>query len=118
MNYYNTFLNAWFLGPQGQALVQATVVLQATFNTQVLGGVYGLNGFPVADVASAFNSDDFTPVPFPLPPPFDMVPLNVATVCQLTYLCPPPMTIAPDVHPNAMGYGVIAQTFLAVFNSL
>ncbi|HKY63948.1 MAG TPA: SGNH/GDSL hydrolase family protein, partial [bacterium] len=51
MNYYNTFLNAWFSGPQGQALVQATVGLQAVFNNDVLGRVYGLNGFPVADVA-------------------------------------------------------------------
>ena len=118
MNYYNTFLNAWFLGPQGQALVQATVGLQQVFNNDVLGRVYALNGFPVADVASAFNSTDFTPVPFPLPPPFDTVPLNVATVCQLTYLCPAPNTIPPNIHPNAQGYGVIAQVFLAVFNSL
>ena len=118
MNYYNTFLNAWFLGPQGQAIVQATVGLQAVFNSDVLGRVYGLNGFPVADVAAAFNSTDFTPVPFPLPPPFDMVPLNVATACQLTYLCPPPNTIPPNIHPNVAGYNVIANVFLAVFNSL
>lgn len=118
MNYYNTFLAAWLTGPQGQALAMATAALQSAFNTQVLGGVYGLVGFPVADVASAFNSDDFTTlVPFPLPPPNDMVPLNVATLCANTYMCVPP-PIGPNIHANAMGYQLIANTFLDIINGL
>jgi lysophospholipase L1-like esterase len=120
MNYYNPFLNAWFLGPpQGPALVTATTTLVVGLNTQVLAPVYGLSGFPVADVATAFNTTDATLVPFPLPPPFDMVPLNVATACQLTYLCPAMGSgLEPNIHPNTAGYNVIANVFLALFNSL
>jgi len=118
MNYYNTFLAAWLTGPQGQAIAMATAALQSAFNTQVLGAVYGLVAFPVADVASAFNSDDFTTlVPFPLPPPNDMVPLNVATLCANTYVCAPP-PVGPNSHANPMGYQLIANTFLDIVNGL
>ena len=118
MNYYNTFLAAWLTGPQGQAIAQATAVLQATFNTQVLGGVYGLAGFPVADVATTFQSNDFTDlVPFPLPPPNDMVPINVALICQNTYMCAPP-PVGPNIHANQAGYQLIANTFLDIINGL
>jgi len=119
MTYYNPFLNAWLLGPpQGPAIAQATAALQTVFNQQVLSAVYALNGFPVADVATSFKSDDFTTM-VPFPPPFNMVPINVALICQWTYLCPNPASgLEPNVHANAAGYKVIADTFLAVFNSL
>ncbi|HCU26064.1 MAG TPA: SGNH/GDSL hydrolase family protein [Deltaproteobacteria bacterium] len=120
MNYYNTFLNAWLLGPMGQAIAMVTAVLQQQFNTLVLGEAYGEFGFPVADVAATFQSNNFTTlVPFPLPPPNDMVPINVALICQWTYLCPSPLTgLTPDIHPNATGYQMIGNTFLAVINPL
>lgn len=118
MTYYNPFLNAWLLGPPGQAIAQATAALQTVFNQQVLSAVYSLNGFPVADVATAFKSDDFTDM-VPFPPPFNSVPVNVALICQLTYLCPNPASgLEPNVHANAAGYKLIADTFLAVFNTL
>ena len=64
---------------------------------------------PVADVAAAFNSDDFwTMVPFP--PPFGSVPLNVAMICQLTYMCVP-APVGPNIHANPTGYAVIATAF-------
>ncbi len=119
MTFYNPLLNAWLLGPpQGPAIAQATAKLQEAFNTQVLKAVYGLNGFPVADVAAAFQSNNFTDM-VPFPPPFNMVPINVGLICQLTYQCPSPASgLKPDIHANVAGYKLIADTFLAVFNSL
>jgi hypothetical protein len=67
---------------------------------------------PVADVASAFASNDFaTMVPFPAP--YYSVPLNVAVICQLTYMCVPG-PVGPNIHANQTGYGVIAATFASV----
>jgi len=66
----------------------------------------------VADVAGAFHSSNFaTMVPFP--PPHNSVPLNVATICQLTYMCVP-APVGPNIHANPDGYGVMAATFAAV----
>lgn len=123
MNYYNPLLVSWIdpttPPPLGPALAMATAALQEQFNTQVLGAVYGLNGFPVADVAAAFNSQDFTTqVPFSPPGPEGFtIPLNVATICQLTYMCVPPPQ-GPDIHANPTGYQLIAATFLEVIQPL
>jgi hypothetical protein len=118
MNYYNPFLATWLLGPQVQPFAIASAGLQQVFNEDVLGAAYAQLGFPVADVATAFNSTAFQPlVPFPAPPPNDMVPLNVATICKLTTNCIPPPGEA-DIHPTTEGYTVIANTFFALFQTL
>jgi len=118
MTFYNPLLASWLTGPVGQAQAQATAALQEIFNTQVLKAVYGLNGFPVADVAASFQSNNFTDM-VPFPPPFNSVPINVGLICQWTYMCPNPMSgLTPDIHANVAGYKTIADTFLAVFNSL
>ncbi len=99
---YDPFLAFWLGGAQGQAL--------ALLSTQIIGQVnaattvlYGMNGVPVADVQGAFHTFDWTPVSTPLGP----LPTNVATICALTWKCTP----YQDNHPNATGYGVIAQAF-------
>lgn len=113
MNYYNTFLAFWLTGLDGQVLALQSAALANILNNDVLGLTYGAFGIPVADVAGAFNSSDFaTIVPFPLPPPNHLVPLNIAFICQLTYMCAP-SPIGPNVHANPNGYGVIAATFAA-----
>lgn len=109
MNYYNTFLASWLTGAAGQAVAQQSVLLAGFFNS-TLGMVYGAFGYPVADVAGAFQSNDFDLVPFP--PPFDSVPLNVALICQWTYMCIPP-PVGPNIHATPEGYGVIAGAFLS-----
>jgi hypothetical protein len=38
--------------------------------------------------------------------------LNVAVICQLTYMCAPP-PVGPNIHANRIGYSVIAATFAA-----
>jgi hypothetical protein len=59
MNYYNTFLAFWLAGPAGQLLAYQSAALADILNYDVLGGVYGAFGIPVADVARAFDSNNF-----------------------------------------------------------
>ncbi len=109
MNYYNPFLASWLAGADGQALAIVSAGLAEILNTFVLGPIYGDFGVPVADVAGAFQSNDFaTLVPFP--PPHGFVPINVALICQWTYMCASP-PVGPNVHANPAGYGVIADAF-------
>ncbi len=106
MNYYDPFLAAWLLGTDGQQLARAAAVGSAMFDA-LLGGLYAGFAVPVADVAAAFHSDDFTVVPAV------GLPLNVLLVCRWTWMCVPP-PIGPNIHANAEGYAVIAEAFLAV----
>jgi len=116
MNYYNTFLASWLTGDAGQVLAFQSAGLAKILNQDVLGDAYGRFGIPVADVASAFFSDDFaTMVPFPTPDSPFLVPLNVAVICQLTYMCAP-APVGPNIHANEAGYGVIAATFAALLD--
>jgi lysophospholipase L1-like esterase len=108
MTIYNPFLAAWFLGPEGQAFARLSA-------TQLLGPVNGLlrglfqgAGDGVADIESAFSSNDFdTLVNLP---GAGLVPLNVARICMWTWVCAP-APLGPDNHANTAGYGVIAGAF-------
>ena len=114
MNYYNSFLASWLAGPSGQVLAMESAALANILNNDVLGLTYGAFGIPVADVASAYMSNNFaTLVPFPTPDSPLLVPLNVAMICQLTYMCVP-APVGPNIHANPTGYGVIAATFAAL----
>ena len=82
--------------------------------TDMLDTTYGTAGILVADVAEAFRSDEFaTLVPWPLPAPNDMLPLNVANICDFTYMCDPD-PVGPDIHANDAGYSLIADTIEAM----
>jgi hypothetical protein len=106
MNYYNPFLAAFLAGAPELALESAEKL--AAFNG-LLGAIYRFFRMPVADVAEAFRSDDFTPVPVP---GLGDIPTNVLVICQLTYMCDP--AVGPNIHANTMGYAVIAEAFLKV----
>lgn len=109
-NYYNTFLAAWLTGPAGEALAIQSALLADIFNNDVLGQTYAAFGVPVADVAVAFDSNNFTDmVPFPTPDSPLMIPQNVALICLWTYMCVPE-PVGPNIHANPTGYGVIAAT--------
>lgn len=112
MNYYNTFLAAWLSGIDGQVLAMESAGLANFLNYGVLQPIYDGFGIPVADVAGAFQSNNFTTM-VPFPPPFFSVPFNVAVICQWTYMCVPG-PIGPNIHANPDGYGVMAATFAAV----
>lgn len=104
MNYYNPNLAAYLLGPAGQQFAQQALVVGNRLNA-LLGLIYRLAGFRLADVAAAFSTNDTTPT--------GSLPLNVARICQWTWMCAPP-PLGPDIHANKDGYAVIARTFLAV----
>ena len=107
MNYYDPFVVAWLLGEDGRRLAEAASVRSAMFNAMLKGLYAGFSAL-VADVATAFQSEDFTPVP-----EAGGLPVNVILACQWTWMCAP-APIGPNIHGNAEGYGVIAEAFLAV----
>jgi len=110
MNYYDPFLAVWLQGPEGQALAAASEKLTVDFNA-LLGSMYGAFGVPVADVQSAFQTTNSTPVP-PLG-----VPVNVILVCSWTWMCAP-APVGPNIHANVVGYWVIAGSFAKVIGVL
>jgi len=103
MNYYDPFLPVWLEGSAGRALARESVQLAQSFNRE-LEGAYGAAGIPVADVEGAFETANFAPAAFGIP-------LNVVTMCALTWTCAPP-PVGPNIHANAAGYWVIALAFL------
>jgi len=110
MNYYNPFLSSWLVDAAGQTLAMESAQAVAVV-TDMLGTTYGTAGVPVADVAAAFESNDFaTIVPTALPAPNDQLPVSVANICDLTYQCSPPPE-GPDIHANPAGYALIAETW-------
>ena len=102
MNYYNPFLAAWFADP---LLAEASAEFVLLFNN-LLAAFYAGFGIPVADVAGAFASLDFTPGP-------GGIPINVLLICERTWMCAPP-PVGPNIHANVAGYGAIAAAFLDV----
>ena len=104
MNYYDPFLEYWLNGLQGQLISQASVALLIGVNT-VESVLYQLYGYKVADVQTAYNT--LNVLNFDNVPPYGKLPRNVATICQLTYMCS-----VQNIHPNPTGYQVIADAFL------
>jgi len=113
MNYYNPFLASWLDDAAGQVLaVQAADAVAIAMD--FLGTTYATAGMPMADVAAAFKSDDFTTmVPSSLPSPNDQLPLSVANICDFTYMCESD-PLGPDIHANRAGYRLIADTIEAL----
>jgi lysophospholipase L1-like esterase len=108
MTLYNPFLAAWFLGPDGQAFARASATQLMGPVNALLRGLFVSAGDAVADLETAFSSDDFdTLVELP---GAGTVPLNVARICMWTWVCAP-APLGPDNHANTAGYGVIAQAF-------
>ncbi len=111
MTIYNPFLAAWFLGPDGQAFARASATQLMGPVNAVLRGIFTASGADVADIERAFSSNDFDTV-VTLPGAGE-VPLNVARICQWTWVCVGP-PLGPDNHANVAGYGAIAGAFAAV----
>jgi lysophospholipase L1-like esterase len=108
MTIYNPFLAAWLLGPDGQDYARLSATLLMGPVNALLRGLYQGADVGVADIETAFSSNDFdTLVELP---GAGMVPLNVAKICVWTWVCAPP-PLGPDNHPNAAGYGAIAGAF-------
>ncbi|SDJ17077.1 Lysophospholipase L1 [Frankineae bacterium MT45] len=103
MTYYNPFLAAWLTGTDGQSTARLSDLLSQLLNL-VLSSEYQLFGGQVADVYTAYRSGDFTDQV--TLPGIGAVPVNVATICTLTYMC-----TQRNIHPTVTGYQVIAATF-------
>jgi lysophospholipase L1-like esterase len=104
MNYYNPYLASWLEGPEGELLaIQAKGA--ALFFTNMLTTTYETAGIPLADVATAFGSDNFVDM---APPPDELLPVAVANICAFTYMCD--TVLGPDIHANRAGYRLIADT--------
>jgi lysophospholipase L1-like esterase len=108
--YYNPFLADYLTGTAGQGVAKEAAAFSDVYNG-VLAAEYSVFGAHVADVAKAFSSDDFT-TQVPLFPGFN-VPLNVARICQWTWMCAP-APVGPNIHANDAGYAVMASTFEGV----
>jgi lysophospholipase L1-like esterase len=113
MTYYDPELAYWLTGPAGQAFATQSISLTTSFRT-LLTGVYQAAGARVADVYTAFNTADTTGQM--TLPGAGSVPENVGMICELTWMCAPSPQ-GPNIHANAVGYGVIAQTFLAAIQA-
>ncbi|MCE1178868.1 MAG: SGNH/GDSL hydrolase family protein [Micrococcales bacterium] len=100
LNYYNPFLASHLAGPEGQALAQQSTMLQSILNGSIASAAAAV-GAPVADVATAFESDNWTPTTLP---GLGTVPTNVARICSWTWMC-----TKSDIHANDAGYAVLAQ---------
>lgn len=103
LNYYNPFLAAWLTGAAGQQLAGLTSFLQTFLNGAVASAAATV-GADVADVATAFRSADTTTVATA----YGMIPTNVATICEWTWMC-----TRNDIHANDAGYAVLAETVVA-----
>ena len=106
MNYYDAFLADWLTGTAGQAVAKESVTVSNEFNG-VLDAAYAAFHVPVADVSDAFKTTDFTDTAS-----LDgtTVPINVANICNWTWMCAP-APVGPNIHANNIGYSVIARTF-------
>jgi hypothetical protein len=98
MTYCDPLLAVW---PLSQQVATQSVVLTDLLNTAETGA-YLQHGFRVAPVAAAFQTNNFST------PPDSPVPVNVAQICALTWMC---TSTPPNNHTTVNGYGLIAATF-------
>jgi lysophospholipase L1-like esterase len=101
MTYYDPYLAAWLAGATGQQTARESVLVIDALNA-IEATEYALFGARVADVSAAFRTNDFSQ-------PAGDVPINVATICRLTFMC-----TVDNIHPNSAGYQLIADTFAEV----
>ncbi len=64
---------------------------------------------------AAFSATDFADAA--TLPGVGTVPLNVARICEWTWMCAP-SPIGPDIHANSTGYQMIAVACRPVIGSL
>jgi lysophospholipase L1-like esterase len=114
MTLYDPFLQL-YLTPEDRS--EALLINGYAHNlNQALERLYRAGRFRVAHVDTAFRTYETSGTTALAGQP-QPVPVAVAEVCTLTWMCAP-APFGPNIHPNASGYGVIARAFAAVLGSL
>jgi len=112
VGHNDPFLGYYLHGPSGQDFALETLSVFSRLN-DTLRSVYAEAGVPMADVASAYSTNDMTPVPYGA---LGSVPKDVARICSLTWMCEPP-PLRPNIHPNDAGYEVISDAIRSVMDN-
>lgn len=104
MNYYDPFLSLELAGKsKNQAVADESLAAIEVLNSE-LASSYSRLHITWANVALAFHTYSSTRL---VRLGKSRVPLSVASICQLTYMC----ATDPNIHPNDSGYAVIARAF-------
>ncbi len=106
---YDPFLQSYLKGDDAsKALASASVLIARTSVNETLTKAVRKQRFKVADVATAFGT--YTPFETTTTlAPYGVIPTAVANICTYTWMCDGPN--GPDIHANAKGYRLIADTF-------
>ena len=104
LTYYNAFLALYLRGDAGRVQALATVPFANGLNAR-LRRAYSASHITVADVPRAFSSMELLRTE--AVGGLGTLPVAVARVCQWTWMCAPAPR-GPDIHPNGVGYRVIA----------
>ena len=107
MTLYDPFLQL-YLTPGGREEALTSVGYAHNVNLG-LEQLYRAAGFRVAHVDTAFRTYDTTHTTA-LAGQSSPVPVAVAEVCRLTWMCAP-APVGPNIHANQAGYHVIAEAF-------
>lgn len=107
MTYYDPFLAQWFAGSSGQQEAGLSQQLAREVNGEITTA-YKATNVAIAHVDSAF----LTYKPFTDTELFEggQVPVAVAGICQLTWMCAA-SPVGPNIHANPAGYALIASVF-------
>jgi lysophospholipase L1-like esterase len=107
MTYYDPFLADWFNGTNGQQEAEASQGLAKAVNGEITKA-YKSKQVRVAFVAAAFHT--YKPFTDTTNLHWRKVPVAVAEICKLTWMCAPAPR-GPNIHANAAGYAEIAAVF-------
>jgi lysophospholipase L1-like esterase len=108
MTYYDPFLADYLQGASGQSLAQLSTTLSTNVNNDLVSA-FKAQQVKLADVATAF--DTYTPFSTTASLPGQgTVPLAVAQICTLTWMCAGAPQ-GPNIHANTAGYAAIAKVF-------
>jgi lysophospholipase L1-like esterase len=113
MTLYDPFLQL-YLVPGGHAEAIASDGYAHNVNDG-LARLYRAGGFLVARVDVAFRTYEISRKTS-LAGQAHPVPVAVAEVCRLTWMCAP-APVGPNIHANRAGYGLIAHAFAKAFGS-
>jgi hypothetical protein len=112
LEYPDPFLARYLQGPSEKGYATQTLNVITELN-QDLSAIYTKAGVGIVNVPSAFSSSESTPTKIA---GGEVVPKNVAEVCDLTFMCRA-YPWGPDDHPNNSGYETIARQIVRALPS-